>query len=245
MKKAVVITGTNGGIGEALWRKFSAEGYAVIGVGKGGDKHGCDEYIKSDFSLLAKDEGERKAFKDSFCSVLSSYKLKGLINNSAVQILGDTSKLSIDSFNETLGVNLVVPFFLSQICLKSLEEADGSIVNIGSIHAKLTKKKFVAYATSKGALETMTRAMAVDIGSKVRVNLIAPAAIETEMLKEGFLGKDELYRQLNDFHPSGKIGTPLEVAELAYNLVDYYSPFLNGSIIDISGGVSSRLHDPV
>ncbi|WP_269618884.1 SDR family NAD(P)-dependent oxidoreductase [Zhongshania sp. BJYM1] len=244
MKKAVVITGTNGGIGAALKEKFSEEGYAVIGIGKSPDQKNCDAYIQVDFIELARSEEVLKCFCEEILPLFKKYSLAGLINNSALQILADTKSLTLNDFQSTLSVNLIVPFILSKICLEFLQENKGSIVNIGSIHAKLTKKTFVAYATSKGALETMTKAMAVDVGSKVRVNLIAPAAIETEMLVDGFKACPEKYTQLKDCHPTGSIGQPEEVANIAFYLINGSTPFLNGAVIDLTGGISAKLCDP-
>lgn len=244
MRRAVIITGVNGGIGKALKSKFSSQGYAVIGIDKNTDQNSCDAYIQTDFSRLAVNEELQADFSRELMAAIRCYELKGLCNNSAVQILGGLEDLSVKDFQETLNVNLTVPFFLAKICVDSLSSFGGSILNIGSIHAKLTKPKFLAYATSKGALETLTRAMAVDVGSRVKVNLIAPAAIETGMLKAGFYGKEEKYKQLLSFHPRGVIGTVEEVALLAYRLVDDDISFLSGAIIDLSGGISSRLHDP-
>tara|TARA_R110001583_G_scaffold151248_2_gene303188 strand:- start:10322 stop:11059 length:738 start_codon:yes stop_codon:yes gene_type:complete len=245
MNKAVIITGSNGGIGAALKAKFSEEGYSVIGVGKSADTQNCDEYIQVDFAELAESESAQNMFAKKLLGFLANYSLKGLINNSAVQILASMGDLSVKDFQTTLNVNLVVPFILSKICLESLTVGKGSILNIGSIHAKLTKKQFVAYATSKGALEAMTRAMAVDVGSVVRVNLISPAAIETEMLLAGFEGSKEKYKVLGDHHPAGRIGSVEEVATLCFRLVSDDYSFLNGSVIEIGGGIHGRLHDPI
>lgn len=244
MKHAVIITGSNGGIGAALKKTFVAHGYEVIGLGRSADTQQCSEYIQVDFNALAISEVEQGEFSNRLAALLQGYELVGLINNSAVQILADFDSLTVNDFKETLNVNLVVPFFLSKLCAPYLSKSNGSIVNIGSIHAKLTKKQFVAYATSKGALETMTKAMAVDIGSQVRVNLIAPAAIETEMLIDGFKACPEKYELLKDCHPTGDIGRPEEVANVAFYLVNSATPFLNGAVIDLTGGISAKLCDP-
>jgi NAD(P)-dependent dehydrogenase (short-subunit alcohol dehydrogenase family) len=244
MNRAVIVTGSNGGIGAAIKNVFVAHGYAVIGVGRSPDAQSCDEYVQVDFSALVNSEIAQEQFSKQIKEILKKYKLAGLINNSAVQILGDFEDLTLADFTDTLNVNLVAPFFISKLCFPYLSENTGSIVNIGSIHGKLTKKKFVAYATSKGALETMTRAMAVDCGEKVRINLIAPAAIETEMLRDGFKGSPEKYEQLKRYHPSGTVGSVNEVAQLALRLIDDDMPFLNGAVIDMTGGISNRLHDP-
>jgi NAD(P)-dependent dehydrogenase (short-subunit alcohol dehydrogenase family) len=122
--------------------------------------------------------------------------------------------------------------------------AKGCVINISSIHARLTKPNFVAYATSKAALSGMTRAMAVDLGGRVRVNAIEPAAISTDMLKAGFKDHPEQYAALEQCHPLGRIGTPEEVAALALSIVDGELRFLHGACVGMDGGISARLHDP-
>lgn len=244
MNRAVILTGSNGGIGAAIKNVFVAHGYTVIGVGRNPDTQLCNEYVQVDFNALVSNEIVQEQFSKKITDILKRYKLAGLINNSAVQILGDFEDLTLTDFTKTLNVNLVAPFFISKLCFPYLCENSGSIVNIGSIHGKLTKKAFVAYATSKGALETMTKAMAVDCGNKVRINLIAPAAIETEMLKAGFKESPEKYEQLKRYHPTGTVGKVEEVAQLTLRLIDDDMPFLNGAVIDMTGGISNRLHDP-
>lgn len=244
MKKAVLVTGTNGGIGAAVKNRLESEGYSVIGCGLSSDSQACDEYIQVDFAKLAADSKLQSEFTIRLRNILEKYRLCGLVNNSAAQILAPFDSLTLKDFQETINVNLCIPFLLSKICLASLEKASGVIVNIGSIHARLTKKDFVAYATSKGALETLTKAMAVDLGGRVKVNLVSPAAIETEMLKAGFMNDPDGYDLLKSYHPAGVIGQAAEVADIVYHLINSNLPFLTGSIIDVSGGISSKLHDP-
>jgi NAD(P)-dependent dehydrogenase (short-subunit alcohol dehydrogenase family) len=161
-----------------------------------------------------------------------------------VQILGGADSLTRNDWQQTLNVNLVAPFIWTQALLPALEHAKGSVVNISSIHAKLTKKNFVAYATSKAALSGMTRALAVDLGPRVRINAIEPAAIETEMLKTGFEGEPELYCRLQKCHPAQRIGLPVEVARLAVLLADKNIAFVHGACISIDGGIGNALLDP-
>jgi NAD(P)-dependent dehydrogenase (short-subunit alcohol dehydrogenase family) len=90
----------------------------------------------------------------------------------------------------------------------------------------------------------MTRAMAVDLGPRIRVNAIEPSAIETEMLKSGFSENYELYTELMGYHPRMRIGDPAEVAALAIALSGDGMNFLSGCSIGLDGGIASRLHDP-
>lgn len=87
-------------------------------------------------------------------------------------------------------------------------------MNVASVHAKATKKNFVSYSTSKTALVGLTRSLALDLAPDVRVNALAPAAIDTPMLRKGFEGKEKLYQQLKEYHPVERIADPKEIAQL-------------------------------
>nr|WP_321442504.1 SDR family oxidoreductase [uncultured Cohaesibacter sp.] len=246
MQNSVIITGANGGIGKALVETFDDAGYNVIAtdVTPRSENLRCNHFIQTNLKHAIEDEAYAVDLFAHIRSDLNGYPLKGLINNAAVQIIGGVEEQSRESWHETLNVNLLAPFFLTQAFLPELTEAMGCVVNIGSIHARLTKRRFVAYATSKAALTGLTRAMAVDLGPRVRVNVIEPAAIETDMLKAGFDGKQELYQQLNDCHPRGSIGQPKQVAKLALMLTEGGMDFLHGACIGLDGGISGRLFDP-
>lgn len=138
----------------------------------------------------------------------------------------------------------MAPFLLTQALLRPLEQAFGCVVHISSIHARLTKKNFVAYATTKAALSGLTRAMAVDLGDRVRINAIEPAAIQTPMLMAGFSERADAYRELELCHPQMRIGTPQEVADAALVIADSRARFLHGTCVSLDGGISARLHDP-
>ena len=246
MNSAVLITGALGGIGRALCEEFHSHGYKVIALDKQAGKVPAHLLLQIDIRTIATNEEVRSDLFGKVDSFLQKEgaDLKGLINNAAIQILGETNQLTSKDWQETLETNLLAPFFLSQLFLPQLEKAKGSIVNVSSIHEKLTKPTFVAYATSKSALSGLTRSMAVDLGGKVRVNAICPAAIGTTMLAAGFAGKPDALVSLQSAHPSGRIGMPEEVAQLARFLIAEAPPFLTGSCLGLDGGIAGRLHDP-
>lgn len=246
-KKTVIITGACGGIGKALTHEFHQAGYYVVATdSKVSPSEGtyADFFISADLKRTAEDEDFAfKVFQD-IRQNCPQHSICALVNNAAVQILGGVDTLTANDWQETLSVNLIAPFIWSQGFLPEIDSNNGCIVNVSSIHARLTKKNFVAYATSKAALSGMTKAMAVDLGPRVRVNAIEPAAIATDMLKAGFEGKPEQYQQLQNYHPSKSIGEPAEVAKLAVFLASEQARFIHGSCIDISGSISNSLHDP-
>ncbi len=244
--KNCLITGAAGGIGRALVQVFHGAGYRVLATGRSKKLQdlSCAACVPADLARLCQDEDYANEIICQFRAALESAPLNVLINNAATQLLGGVESLTRADWRTTLDVNLMAPFLLSQALLPELEKGKGCIVNIGSIHARLTKKNFVAYATSKAALAGMTRAMAVDLGPRVRVNAIEPAAIETDMLMAGFEGKPELYAQLEACHPQRRIGKPEEVANLALAIAEGQMNFMHGSCIGLDGGITGRLFDP-
>ena len=172
-------------------------------------------------------------------------RLKALVANAAHQVVKPSCDLTAADWQHTLGVNLLAPFWLAMAFREELAANHGSFLAISSIHDRLTKPGFVAYATSKAALSGMVRALAVDLGSQVRCNAICPAAISTPMLVAGFEGRTEALAALERHHPVGRLGTAAEVAAMACFVCSEAAGFISGSCIEISGGIGARLHDPV
>lgn len=243
--KIAVITGCSGGIGISLCSRFRAGGYTVFGIDVVKRKSmDIDEFFSVDLERLVTDERESHVFLNNFFAKVRRRPIHTLINNAAVQVTKGVKNLSIRDWTRTLNVNLVAPFFLIQNFAPYLRRSSGSIVNIGSIHSKLTKPQFVAYASSKAGLAGMTRALAVDLGSTCRINCIEPAAISTPMLMEGFKNDRRGFRQLKNYHPLKRIGTPADVANLAFFLASDDATFISGCTIGLDGGIGGRLHDP-
>lgn len=246
-QRHVLITGAAGGIGRALVETFHAEGYHVIASDLGPQPAWLASditWLSADLVRIVREPNYAANFLAEVRTALPQSALHSLVNNAAIQILADTAELSDADWQTTLDVNLSAPFMLIKHLLPELETGRGAVVNISSIHAAQTKKRFVAYATSKAALSGMTRALAVDLGNRIRVNAIEPAAIDTEMLRDGFSENAEGYAQLKQYHPTGHIGQQAEVARLALMLCSDALPFANGSCLTLDGGIRGRLHDP-
>ena len=245
-QKICLITGAAGGIGRALCENYSCAGWHVIATSRSQNPKelNCAAYIPADGALIARDEDARLDFIAKVREHLADGKLDSLINNAAVQILGATEDITLDDFRFSFDVNVAAPFAFVQGFLKELTEANGRVVNIGTVHAQSTKAGFVAYATTKTALHGLTRALAVDLGPDIRVNTLAPAATATPMLMAGFENNPEAFQALSDAHPLKRIADPSEIAKAALFLSGSDSSFLTGSTIYADGGVLSRLHDP-
>jgi len=247
-KNAVLVTGCKGDIGISICKEFADRGYLVIGT----DVHSkpelyCDFYMTCDLVDFVKNEAVNLSFKNSINLFLDENHavLKSLVNNAALQIVKPFKNLSTDDFLNSHIVNSIAPFSLIKYFEDQLNKSNGSIVNIGSIHSKLTKPGFCAYSTSKSSLSGLTRALAVEISQNITINAINPAAVETDMLVQGFEGKMDKYKELKDFHPAGRIANPIEIAKLVAFLCIDNPGFITGSEIAIDGGIGSRLHDPM
>lgn len=245
MSQAVLITGANGGIGQALCRTFKEAGYLVLASDRVTGSCVCDIFIQADLEILCSDNNYRENILHQVRTHLPKEGLFGLINNAAIQILGKTEEIQVENWHKTLDINLVAPFILIQGLLPELTQAKGSIVNIASVHAISTKPGFVCYATSKSALVGLTKAMAVDLGAAVRINAICPAATATPMLMAGFEGKEEEFRNLSQMHPLERIAEPEEIARVALFLLSPQASFITGASLNVDGGIGVRLHDPV
>ncbi len=242
--KTALITGAAGGIGQALCLAFRRAGYRVIGTDRKPVVEDCDVFIPADLEEMVRDEQIGQQVIESLRAVLEDGALHVLVNNAALQIRKSAETLSVRDWQRSLDTNVVAPFALIRGLLPELKRARGSVVNIASIHAQLTKPGFAAYATSKSAMVGMTRSLAVDFAGSIRVNCINPAATATSMLVAGFEGREEELSQLARCHPLGRIADPREVARVAVFLASEDASFVNGAALDVDGGIGARLHDP-
>ncbi len=246
MKRSVLITGCNGGIGTRLVDAFIKNGDRVVGVDRMTAAKPTPEmsFVQMDIGDFARTPKSISEFEKKVRAACGDAPLRAVINNAAVQHLGRLDALAADAILETLDVNVVAPMLIAKAFLPDLEKDGGVILNIGSVHAEATKPGFAAYATSKAALHGMTRALAIDLGPAVRVNALAPAATRTDMLEAGFAGDAKAMQALTDVHPLQRIADPEEIARIAVFLAGKDASFMTGATIYADGGVLSRLHDP-
>ena len=242
----MLVTGANGGIGKAIATCFADNGYSVIATDITEFTVEAENIVnvKLDLEQIVLDENYADAFAAKVDDITAGQGLTSLINNAAIQILGSVKEVTRKDWLTSMNVNVSAPFFMTQLFIDSLKKNKGTVVNISSIHALQTKRNFVTYATTKGALSSLTRNMAVDLGNAVRVNAIEPAAVSTDMLRAGFEGKEEQFKLLEAFHPIARIASPEEVAQLALFLCSEQSSFIHGACLNATGGIHGCLSDP-
>lgn len=249
MSKVAIITGSSGGIGQALVETYRSDGYLVVGLDKNPlkikDSNGF-VHLTTNLLSLAKEPEYRDMIvgdiKRHLPEVINDFVV---VNNAAEQILNPVEEITWSDWERSLGVNAVAPFFLVQSLIDLLTINRGHIINVTSIHAKQTKKGFSCYAASKAALESITRSFSVELSLRgISINSIAPAAIATKMLFSGFHGETEKLKGLEACHPSNSIGNPSDIAQLIKSITDHKSGFLTGAVIEFNGGISGWLNDP-
>lgn len=241
---AAIVTGAVGGIGQALCSAFRQAGYWVVGLDSRQGPTDAHAFIQFDLERLALDESASLELDRSVREACGGRSIRALINNGAYQVVRPFQVLELRDWQQTLNVNLLAPVMLCKLFQRDLADSSGCIVNIASIHAHQTKPEFVAYATSKAAILGFTQALAVEVGGAIRVNAIVPAAIRTPMLEAGLAHFPGALQKLESYHPTGEIGMPGEVADLAVFMASRKLPFMNGAGVCLDGGISSRLHDP-
>lgn len=250
MSDLVIITGSSGSIGRALTQEYLKSGFTVIGIDKRLNKDIDSENffeIELDLNLYTVDKKFREEINNKiltfFPKKLSSFIL---INNAATQVIKDFDEISLADLNYSININGLSPFLLVRSFLKYLENSSGHVINIGSIHTKLTKPGFLCYATSKNLLNSLTKSLSLELASRnISINSISPAAIQTDMLIDGFQNNPNAFQQLRKYHPTNDIGNPNDLAKFIKIITDNNDKFLNGSNIEYTGGISNRLHDPV
>ena len=245
--ETVIITGACGGIGRELVNEYLKANYHVIAIDSKAKIKDLGEVDFLEFNLATLVQGidSREVLKEAILKLAGENKIKALVNNAAIQTVKPFEEINAKDWQETLEVNLLAPFFFAQLFLGELTLSNGSVLNISSIHASQTKKGFSVYATSKAALSALTKLLAIELGSRVRVNAIEPGAISTQMLESGFLAEPNKRKQLDNLQPMERIGEPSEVAKLAVFLTSDSARFINGSAIAIDGGIRNQLHDPL
>lgn len=166
-----------------------------------------------------------------------SGRLDALVNNASTFFPTPVGHIDEAAWTRLVGSNFMAPLFLAQAAAPHLRAARGCIVNITDVHAERPLRGYPLYCAAKGALLTLTRALAVELGPEVRVNAVAPGAIlwpEDQML-------DAQERQATVAHTLlGREGAPAEIAD-AVGFLIAGAAYVTGQVINVDGGRTAHL----
>ena len=237
INKHAVITGGSNGIGRCIAETFLREG-AVVTVIDIDQSASGGEFSNPENVRFFRGDIADKTVLENFVNSLE-LPVDYLINNACIGRGGLLTPCSYEDFEYVQRVGVTAPYYLTSLLLQNnLLTENAAIVNISSTRAGQSQPDTEAYSAVKGAINALTHAMAVSLAGKVRVNAISPAWIETS---DNTTHSEQDNRQ----HPSGRVGTPADIAELVLYLCSDKAGFINGENITIEGGMSKLMiyHD--
>lgn len=250
--QTVIVTGASRGIGAATAIAFAAEG-ARVAINYRSDRDGAEatkqtidaaggvaEIFQADVGVV--DDVERIA--DAVETTLGPVSI--LVNNAAMIERSSFLDVSLDDFEAVWHANVRGVFQLSQRVAAGMVEREtgGVIVHLSSILARLAVPSRTAYITSKGAIEALTRAMALDLSPHgIRVNAVAPGLIATEALLTGMPDPD-IQAKVQSYIPGGRFGRPDELMAAILFAASPEASYLNGAVIPVDAGLSGREAGP-
>jgi len=241
--KAALVTGGARRVGAAIARRLHAAGASVL------------IHYRDSEAEAAKLEAERNAARARSAAkvkaellapvapralvgaALESFgRLDLLVNNASTFFPAAVGEMELSHWEELIGSNLRAPLFIAQQAAPELAKGEGSIVNIVDIHAERPLKGYALYSIAKAGLAAMTRALALELAPRVRVNGVAPGAIAWP--DDGQFADAERARILAGT-PLGRIGSPDDIARAVHFLA--CAPYVTGQILAVDGGRSIYL----
>ena len=218
--KVAVVTGGAQGIGRCIADEFRKNGATVCII----DKQ-PNEYFTGDLA----EEAVLRRFVEKVAS--DCQHVDFLINN-ALPLMKGIGECSYEEFNYALRVGVSAPFYLTKLLLPYFAPG-ASIVNISSSRDRMSQPQTESYTAAKGGIAALTHALAVSLAGKVRVNSISPGWIDTACTS--YTGPDA--RQ----HPAGRVGNPLDIANMVLYLCSDKAGFITGENICIDGGMTRQM----
>src|SRR3989337_1407518 len=246
MKRAVLVTGAKGGIGRATVEAFHEAGWTTFAV----DRRETDDFLPG-VAFYQANVADPDSVSELFAWLRDRIeRLDALPIYAAIQISNRLVDTTLEEWDATMASNLTSVFLTARLAHPMLKSAQGAIVNISSVHAIATSVGVAAYATSKGAVMELTRAMAVEFAKDtIRVNAILPGAVDTAMLRSGLDrghvkggSMEEKLEDLGRRSVLGRVGQPREIAQAILFLADNArSSYITGQALVVDGGATARL----
>ena len=246
--KHIFVTGGAKGIGEAIVRDSAKEGASVsfvdIDVTAG-------EKLVSELTALGQkvvfvkaDVANFEQLKAAFNQAVEKFgDVSGVVNNAGVNSHADPVTMTDKEWDDFFAIDMKPVWLTAKLALPAMRKAKGgSIVNICSIHGRLTYPGFFPYGAAKSAVLGLTRNLALDEGKhEIRVNAVSPGYILTDLTKTWLNGEAGRTERANSIQPLGRMGEPIEIAKVVTFLLSDKSTYVSGSDWAVDGGLGARI----
>jgi 3-oxoacyl-[acyl-carrier protein] reductase len=242
--KVVIVTGASKGIGAGIAKQMGLEGAKVV-VNYASSASDAEKVVteitnNGGTAIAVKGDMSKQAdVKNLFEQTIQSFgKLDTLVNNAGIYEFAPLAAFSEDSYRSVFAVNVLGLLLASHEAEKLFGENGGSIINISSFASTRPEPYSVVYGASKGAVDTITTALAQELGPKnIRVNSIRPGGVLTEGVEKlGATADSEPIQQMIKRSALGRMVTPNDIAKLAIFLASDDSQIITGQFIEVSGG---------
>jgi len=242
--KVALITGASKGIGTGIATAFAADG-ASVAVNYSSDRRGADRVAQSIVDgggkaiAVGADVSRRTEVARMFREIDSAFgRLDVLVNNAGIFRFSTVENITDESFYAHYSINVLGSILTVQEAVKRFGPAGGSIINLSSIVGSHPVAGAVLYASTKGALETLTKGLALELAPrKIRVNAIAPGHTETEGNVAAGTFAGGAGAVLAEKTPLGRLGRVRDITPLAVFLASDESAWITGEVIRASGGL--------
>jgi 3-oxoacyl-[acyl-carrier protein] reductase len=242
--KVAVVTGASKGIGAAIARKFGAEGAKVV-VSYATDKSGAGQVVRDIESTGSKAVAVKANLADAsqvgplFTEAKKAFgKIDILVNNAGVYEFRPLDQIDEQHFRKHFDLNVLGLLLATRAAVENLNGDGGSIINVSSIASKTPPAGSTVYSATKGAVDVLTRTLAVELGpKKIRVNTLAPGVTDTEGVRALPEDGPEFRNYAVSRTPLGRVGTVDDIASAALFLASDDSRWITGEEILVGGGI--------
>lgn len=218
--KVAVVTGGAKGIGKAIVEEFRKAGANVCII----------DLLPNDY--FVGDLANQEVLESFARKVIADHGHVDYLINNALPLMKGIEDCSYEEFNYALRVGVTAPFYLTKLFAPYFAPG-GAIVNISSSRDRMSQPQTESYTAAKGGISALTHALAVSLAGKVRVNSISPGWIDTDYTV--YSGPDAIQ------HPAGRVGNPLDIANMVLYLCSDQAGFITGENICIDGGMTRQM----
>ncbi len=218
--KVAVVTGGANGIGKCICEEFRKAGAKVCTI----------DIAENDY--FVGDISKREVLETFAEKVIAEYGHVDVLVNNAPPMMKGIDECTYEEFEKALSIGVTAPFYLSKLFMPYFTQG-ASIINISSSRDRMSQPQTESYTAAKGGISALTHALAVSLSGKVRVNSISPGWIDTDY--KIYEGEDASQQ------PSGRVGNPLDIANMVLFLSSDKAGFITGENICIDGGMTKLM----